>query len=416
MKTKIVSMAVLVVFLLSACGNGAQPPAPESTSALPTATLAAVAPTLAFTPTAITAAMPALPSVPNNHFQCKKSPVAFTNVGFGFPPSSYVLPSTGNVKTIVLFADFEDVSASQTPEEVFSILSPKAEKFYNDISYGRMNYVLEPHFAWLRLSNPSSFYAQAIQSGEGHRDFIQEAVTLADADVDFSTADSVAVIIPPEATNVGYGPAFQGLDSSSYTADGKNFTVGVTSGADLTYWGSLWLNHEVGHNMGLPDLYTYGSGDIFRFVGGYGLMGDIAGYAPEYFAYERWQLGWIDDEQIYCQVDELEQTNTLTAIEIPGGLKAVVYPVSETKVIVVESRRRLGYDANLPKEGVLVYIVDTAIASGAGTLSIVLPVPGDFSQATLGPNESVYVSGTGIVVTVIESTSTTDTVVVAVDK
>lgn len=414
MKTKFFLIIFLILFLVTACGSGNKPIVPTSTSAVPT-TIELLQPTMAFTPTAAITATSALPSVPNNHFECKKSPVAFTNVGFGFPPSPYMLPSIGNVKTIVLFADFDDVPASQTPEEVFSIVSPNAEKFYKDISYGRMNYVLVPHFAWLRLSNPSSFYAQAIKSGEGHRDFIQEAVTLADADVDFATADSVVVIIPPEATNVAYGPAFQGLDYSFYTADGKNFSVGVTSGADLPSWGYLWLNHETGHNMGLPDLYLYSSSNTFRLVDGYGLMGNIAGYAPEFFAYERWQLGWIDDAQIYCQT-EIEQTVTLTAIEIAGGLKAVVYPVSETKVIVIESRRRLGYDANIPKEGVLVYVVDTSIASGTGTLSIVSPLPDDLKQAPMGPNESVYVSGTGITVTVIESTNTTDTVIVSVEK
>jgi M6 family metalloprotease-like protein len=411
MKTKYFLISLIILFLITACGGATQPPAPTLTSAPPTLTIEPVTPTPTFTLTPAFTATPTLPPVPNTQAECKKSPIAFSNVGFGFPTSPYMLPTTGNVKTIALFADFEDVPASQTPEEVFSIISPNAEKFYNDISYGKMNYVLEPYFTWVRLANPSSFYSQAIRSSEGHRDFIQEAVTLADANVDFSTADSVVVIIPPEATNVGYGPAFQGLDYLSYTADGKNFSVGVTSGADLTYWGYLWLNHEKGHNMGLPDLYLYGSSNALRLVGDFSLMGNIGGFAPEYFAYERWQLGWIDDAQIFCQVDG-EQTITLTAIETIGGTKAVMIPLGSSRVVVVESRKKLGYDTNLPKEGALVYLVDTAIASGEGTL-VVKSNSTDLAQAPLAVGESITVSG--VTITVIESNSETDTVQVIVN-
>ncbi len=78
-------------------------------------------------------------------------------------------------------------------------------------------------------------------------------------------------------------------------------------------WGFLWLNHESGHTMGLPDLYAYqydpaNYDDQHRFVGGFGLMGYIDGNAPEFFAFERWQLGWLEDSQIICQ-PEGEQTD-----------------------------------------------------------------------------------------------------------
>ncbi len=198
MKTKYSLLVILIlVFLITACGGNASTPAPEIDSA----------PTQAATlePTA-TVAVPT--STPDTISACKIRSYSFTNVGFGLPNPSYKLPSVGAVKTIVLFADFPDVPAVQTPEDALSIISPNAEKFFNDISYGKMAWTLEPHLTWLHLSQPSSYYGEAIRSYEGHLEFIQEAVNLADADIDFSTADSVVVMVPPEATAVGYGPAF----------------------------------------------------------------------------------------------------------------------------------------------------------------------------------------------------------------
>src|SRR5262249_41081528 len=85
-----------------------------------------------------------------------------------------------------------------------------------------------------------------------HRTYIQEAVTLADPNVDFSTSDIVVVIANPAAVALPNGPAFTGsTQAGGYSADGKTFYNAATSGADLPLWGALWLNHEVGDTMGL---------------------------------------------------------------------------------------------------------------------------------------------------------------------
>jgi len=144
-------------------------------------------------------------------------------------------------------------------------------------------------------------------------------------------------------------------------------------------------------------------------------MGFIDGNAPEFFAYERWQMGWLDDEQIFCQT-EGEQTVTLSAIETIGGVKAVMIPVSETKVVVVESRRRLGYDANLVKEGALVYTVDTSIYSGEGALVVYPILENDpyRDQSPLTVGESFTIDG--VTITVLEATNESDTVQVTINQ
>ena len=44
--------------------------------------------------------------------------------------------------------------------------------------------------------------------------------------------------------------------------------------------------------------------------------------------------------------------------------------MSNTKAIVLESRRAIELDNNLPKEGVLVYLVNTDIPGGTGVITV----------------------------------------------
>ena len=96
-------------------------------------------------------------------------------------------------------------------------------------------------------------------------------------------------------------------------------------------------------------------------------------------AWSRFQLGWLGDKQVWC-VDDGRASVTLAPIAQPGGSAAVaVVPLRDRQVIVVESRRNLGYDRGLPvtwprgdttnrrallHEGVLVYTVDASVRSG----------------------------------------------------
>jgi M6 family metalloprotease-like protein len=278
----------------------------------------------------------------------------------------------------VLFAEFDDVEANQEPEEVFAIISPEAETFYSSISYGKMNLQLTPHFEWLRMSKPSREYE--FSSYEGHFEYIREAMKLADEVVDFSKYDQVIVLTNPRATAFPAGPSFNAnSDFWGITMDGKTILNATTSGYDLNNWGFLWLNHELGHNMGLPDLYLYNSGNQFRDVGTYSIMGNIGGRAPEFFAWERWLLGWLEDDQINCLSNS--ETFSLSPIELADGLvKSTVIKISNKQAIILESRRAIGYDAGLGNEGVLIYLVDPSIDSGEGALVIF-------------PNDSLNASG-----------------------
>ncbi|MGK0361708.1 MAG: M6 family metalloprotease-like protein, partial [Bradymonadia bacterium] len=232
-------------------------------------------------------------------------------VGVGFPRPAIRLPSTGTVRVAMVFVDFADVAAERTPAEVFAMVSPGAEDFFAANSYGRMDLILEPHLEWLRLREDAAHYGAGISTFEGHRAFIEEAVQAADPVVDFGGADMVVVMATPEAEAIPYGPTWTGVPGWEIEADGNAMTNGITSGRDLLFWSSQWLNHEMCHSMSLPDLYEYGGPG--GFTRPFSLMDLIDSDAAELLAWERWQLGWIDDDQVLCAA--YDTPITLTPIE-----------------------------------------------------------------------------------------------------
>jgi hypothetical protein len=129
-------------------------------------------------------------------------------------------------------------------------------------------------------------------------------------------------------------------------------------------------------------------------------------------AWERWLLGWLDDDQINCAnpFADGNVSEQVTPLSQSSGLKAVVVPFSDTSALVVESRRASGLDGNLVKPGALVYVVDSSVQSGYGPVKVYPSNTGDpyFLQATLSAGESVEVDGLKIEVT--ESTDSGDSV------
>jgi M6 family metalloprotease-like protein len=334
---------------------------------------------------------------------CKLPERAYTGVGIGFPRNGDRLQSVGAVQVAVLFADFPDVAATRTPEEVFGLIE-ETEEWFAAVSYGRLEIKLIPHLEWLPMANPAASYSDAIGTYDGHKAWIQEATDLADPDFDFTDVDEVVVMATPNAEVIGYGPTWTGgdFDDGAIFPDGQYITNGVTSGFDLLYWGFLWLPHEMGHSLSFVDLYSYAGGP--GFTGHFTLMNDIAAEAPEYLAYERWHAGWLDDEQVLCV--ESDFSWTITPIEEVGGTKALMIPVGPSRAVVVESRRAIGYDSDLSREGAIVYVVDTSIYSGEGTIQLAN------DQQALGAGDSATVDG--ITITVLESTAEGDTVAVMV--
>ena len=139
----------------------------------------------------------------------------------GWPRIKERQKTTGTVQIKVVMVDFSDAPATKTPQQAFAMFSGATATF-SEVSYGKLNFDLQPTYKWYRMSNPSTSYAPLNKSFESHRAYITEALTLADPDVDFSNADGFLVIANPDATGIGdSGPAFSALTGWGVTFDGK---------------------------------------------------------------------------------------------------------------------------------------------------------------------------------------------------
>jgi M6 family metalloprotease-like protein len=131
--------------------------------------------------------------------------------------------------------------------------------------------------------------------------------------------------------------------------------------------------HELGHVLGLPDLYDTEGGRAG--IGGWGLMGSGGwggdGQHPDQptlpSAWSRRELGW-------CATDEIRQAGPAT---LPAAttedrvllLRDEAMPAGE--YFLIENRRRAGVDVTLPGEGLLVWHVDEGVIGARRALNTV---------------------------------------------
>ncbi len=386
----------------------------------------------------------------------------------GFPIPDWFAASTGTLRLAILFMDFPDVQATHSTREEAERGLPFMEEYLETVSYGRFDLEIVAHHEWLRAEKPSQELLGETSLGLSlAHEAGMHAVWLADPDVDFSQFDAVMTIFP--STHFGGGNA-----GGFVTADDKTVPHSRTNTvahdepvafADAQPWGDV-AAHELAHNLGLLDLYPYDATAherpsarqgyewvgvewgrmnlwswfmapeaderrrlLWRFPSGGTNTGSATYLNPqEMLAWSRWQLGWLDETQIEC-VEAAETVVELSPIAQPDrGVAMAAVRTGPHEVIVIESRRVLGYDVateyrssnggrttfpHLLEEGVIVYTVDTLVHSG----DLPMRIAGDdgdgqvddFPVLTVG--ESVTVQGYTITLTADDGSTHTVSIV-----
>lgn len=340
-----------------------------------------------------------------------------TDLAEGFPVAEQALPARGRLRAAMLFVDFPDAPAPRgSLLKAESNLAPGID-YLNTLSRGALEVMARSSDRWVRMPRPSTDYPfERGLSYEDHVRYIEDAIRAADPGYDFADVDVVWVVATEAAKNITYSPTTNFLD---VTADGNHLTHAITFGYDQWRWGGLVLAHESGHTLGLPDLYTFdpapGSDppNYHAAVGGWDLMGLISGQAPEYLAWHRWMLGWLRDGEVACLRPDRGTTVRLTAVEVGRDTAMAVLPIGGSRALVLESRRPLRYDREIAADGVLVYVVDTAVATGRAPVRVVDTTPGTalgLDDAPLRAGLTWTDADSGTSVTVTSGTGTGDTV------
>jgi M6 family metalloprotease-like protein len=277
----------------------------------------------------------------------------------------------GTKRVLVLFVDFPDAQASGSTTPYYRQLAPAADWMRRD-SYGRARLDITPLRRWIRM--PQAATAYGFQRGITYQQqelYVRQAVEAADPYVNFADYDMLYIVPVKSASAISFSPTYlYDPTATGIVADGKRIKYAITFGQDMWHWGFKVADHETSHTFGLPDLYAFTGANVHRFVGGWDLMGNIAGAAPQHFGWERWKFGWIDDNQVACLNSSGSRTVRLKAVESPGGTKIAVIRTGETTAYVAESRRAVGADDKECSTGVLVYKVDSSTKTGEGPIQV----------------------------------------------
>ena len=354
--------------------------------------------------------------------------------------NSTLFPHSGNPKAVVLLVDFPDVPFTvSSPATVFDkylnatdLFTPEGDpdmmsvlginygsvkRYFTDMSFGQFS----PEFD---IYGPYRLPSKLKTYGAGRSDnmttLFRDAMTLADADVDFSEYDSnndgkidlIYIIyagfsesisgnssdcIWPKSGTVSLSTKFDGKSISRYGVNNElygNPEVSEIYGVLINGIGLFC--HEFSHCLGLPDLYASEGSEAEKAVNqtpDYWDIMDTGEYANNsytpvaYTAWERERFGWMT-------IDTLETAQDVELLPIDENGKAyrILNDADENKseYYIVENVQKRGWNKNMYGHGMLVWHIDYRASS--------FGVGGTVVNQTLGHPRMMIIPADGLAV------------------
>ena len=315
-------------------------------------------------------------------------------------PGQYDL--RGTFRAAVLAATYSDYTPSVTTgalDTLFFSATGKGSRYslaqyYREVSGGRFT-IAGAVTPWMKLPGTKASY------GRQQTPFVRDILVRADSTVDWRLYDNdgpdgrpnsgdddgyvdLAMLVHPMADGVcrtdalggpiatgfrvSQTPAFNGTAfvTRRIGANGQPIKVDdyvITAALHCGGSGVASVNitaHEMGHALGLPDLYdldhsSYGAGawDLM----GYGLY--VADGQPGMMsAWTRNRLGWMDVTTVTSNrtltIPAAETSRLAFRIDLPGT----------SEYLLLENRQRIGADSSLPGTGLLVWHIDERVLAG----------------------------------------------------
>ena len=277
---------------------------------------------------------------------------------------------TGTKKWISILCKFQDLPSQPAAlsyfQNMYANTNPGLDHYWRQQSYNLMNIAGSTAAGWYTLPAPYSSYFSA----GGWFDLTKAAkdcTAAANPSVNFSTYYGINLMFNS-----------QNLDCCAW---GGGEVLGLDGPSRV--WPVTWLpawgyqniavtGHEMGHAFGLPHSSgNYGvvydnewdvmsdtwTGCSRSFNPTYGCLGQHT------ISYHKDTLGWIPAAQKATVTAGTSKTVLLEQFALPqtSNFKMVKIPIpgSNTRFYTVEARRRTGYDAQLPGDGVIIHEVNT---------------------------------------------------------
>ncbi|HEY0019366.1 MAG TPA: M6 family metalloprotease domain-containing protein [Longimicrobium sp.] len=308
---------------------------------------------------------------------------------------------TGTLRVPVLMGLYADAAAphpqSDYQTRLFGPQQYSARTFYQEMSRGvfTLDGTVTP---WITLPQNAAYYqpSSATDARYGRAgEYLQHTLQGADAQVDFGQFDNDG---PDGVPNSGDDDGYVDAAAFVYPAAGMScggpgiwphrwvyrawfgapFTTGDAragggfilvddyliqgglecDGAGLMQIGTF--SHEMGHALGLPDLYdTYAADGTSSGLGEWDLMSSgnwRLQDAPAHMgAWSKDYLGWVN-------VETVTASRAVTLPQVYAGGTVLRYDLPGTpEYFLMENRGMVGSDRNLRRAGLLVYHVDPAV-------------------------------------------------------
>ena len=304
----------------------------------------------------------------------------------GFPRTERDMPGLGEANIIVAKVAFEDAPPSdRISNETLEEQLKKITDWSDFWSQGKFKYSFQFVEDWVEV--PVNHADYVVDPGVGDNQYDQEEfekqvqerlvqiaqLTLAEfpSGLDWAAADAVFVYFSPDIS------AFKqsvGVRSKMLQTPGGNVRLSFSGGGIYHYSdaGSIplatkqeylwtWWSHEFLHFQGMNGHAPGNGWPTGVGQGSYPANGEYSGALS---AWETFLFEWLDDSQVYC-ADKTTMADpehvVLTPLEIFGGeRKMIAIRADDYKVIVVESRRPIGWSSDWPSDraGLFVYEVD----------------------------------------------------------
>lgn len=252
-----------------------------------------------------------------------------------------------------LFSDGRYIDKSVTGQTVYG----SVKDYYREQSYGKLR-VEGKVFDWVEVSKPKNDYTTGTNA-QNKGVFLGEALDKLleregkNALADF---DGVFYVYAGERVRTNRGGLFW-PHRANFNHDRRRVQYFICPEGGSRISDISVICHEFGHMLGLPDLYARpenpGSEGMSLWCA---MSNQVPGGRPQHFsAWCKEQLGWLQPTVIDPSI---QQKLILDPVE--SGSKQcykILLRSDGSEYLLLENRRKLGFDASLPSEGLLIWRV-----------------------------------------------------------
>lgn len=321
----------------------------------------------------------------------------YTGNATAFPFNPTSLPIIGEINVAFIYVDWIDLPGKKSDYRYYKKQLRMFKDFYAMVSENKLVMNTKSSKSWFRISGSYKDYSltqdEEAQMGSAPRKqvFYDAAVAASDYKTDFSDVDIVFFGIPRAKSVFFHGGPHEfnwNYNGSLKTSEGEIFDTATAGDWFLKndFYEPPWVYyvHETGHMIGVPHQSNedFKDGRLIHLnnpLSGYDIMANQGGASRTINSWLRWLAGWLDDEQVICTTKESITDNSFTLHrlnEIKNRVESVVIRLSDSKAVVIESRRfdkKFDRKTLNSKRGLIVYLVDANKSSAQGSQALLSP-------------------------------------------